>query len=158
MSSFEEFVGARRAALLRTAFLLTGNNEDAEDLVQIALLKAVPKWGRIAEHPEPYVRRILAREAVTRWRARRWRELGTAAVPDGPSSDPDHTRRLAVQAALMALPPGQRTVVVLRFYEDLTERETALALGISIGTVKSQVHAALASLRTRLPGLIDALV
>jgi RNA polymerase sigma-70 factor (sigma-E family) len=157
MGSFEEFVGARRAALLRTAFLLTGNVADAEDLVQVALIKAVPMWGRIAERPEPYVRRILAREAVTRWRARRWRELGTAEVPDAPSSDPDHARRLTVRASLMALPPRQRTVVVLRFYEDLTERETAFALGISVGTVKSQVHAALAALRTRLPGLVDVL-
>ena len=156
--SFAAFVGTRRPALLRTAFLLTGNVEDAEDLVQVALLKAVPQWGRISDRPEPYVRRILAREAVTGWRRRRWRELITSEVPENPTRDPDHARRLAVQAALMALPPRQRAVVVLRFYEDLTERETAVALGISIGTVKSQVRDALVSLRTRLPELVDALV
>lgn len=145
--SFEEFVGARRAALLRTAYLLTGSAEDAEDLVQVALINAVPKWGRIADNPEPYVRKILARESVNRWRSRRWREVHTSDVLQVPAPATGPDDRLALQSALAALAPRQRAVIVLRYYEDLTERETAEALGISIGTVKSQARDALARLR-----------
>jgi hypothetical protein len=79
-ADFEEFVVARRGALLRTAYLLTGNHHDAEDLVQSALIKVVPKWGRIKDRPEPYVRKVLARESVGRWRGRRWREVPTDVV------------------------------------------------------------------------------
>ena len=143
---FDEFVVARMPALLRTAYLLTGSHQDAEDLVQVALMKAVPHWRRIADHPEPYVRRILARESVSRWRGRRWREVHTDRVPetsvDGPNDD-----RLALQQALAGLAPRQRAVIVLRYYEDLTEAETARVLGISVGTVKSQARDALARLR-----------
>jgi RNA polymerase sigma-70 factor (sigma-E family) len=145
--SFEEFVGARRAALLRTAYLLTGSTEDAEDLVQVALINAVPKWGRIADNPEPYVRRILAKESVSRWRGRRWREVHTDVVPEPGTTSGGVDDRLALQSALAALAPRQRAVIVLRYYEDLTERETAEALGISVGTVKSQARDALARLR-----------
>jgi RNA polymerase sigma-70 factor (sigma-E family) len=145
--SFEEFVGARRAALVRTAYLLTGNHADAEDLVQSALIKAVPKWGRIADDPEPYVRQILARESVNRWRVRRWREVHTDRVPETPDLGADLAGRASLRAALAALAPRQRAVIVLRYYEDLTERETAEALGISVGTVKSQARDALARLR-----------
>src|SRR3954453_22775784 len=81
-AEFEEFVVARRGALLRTAYLLTGNHQDAEDLVQSTLIKVVPKWGRIQEGPEPYVRRVLARESISRWRGRRWREVTTDVVPE----------------------------------------------------------------------------
>ena len=144
--SFEEYVAARRGALLRTAYLLTGSHEDAEDLVQVALVKAVPHWKKIADHPEPYVRKVLARESVSRWRRRRWREVHTDRVPetavDGPTDD-----RVALRQALAALPPRQRAVIVLRYYEDLTETETARVLGISVGTVKSQARDALARLR-----------
>jgi RNA polymerase sigma-70 factor (sigma-E family) len=145
--SFEEFVAARRAALLRTAYLLSGSAEDAEDLVQVALINAVPKWGRIADNPEPYVRKILARESANRWRSRRWREVRTDVVPERPGSAVAVDDRLALQSALAALAPRQRAVIVLRYYEDLTERETADALGISVGTVKSQARDALARLR-----------
>ena len=144
--SFEEYVAARRSALLRTAYLLAGHREDAEDLVQVALVKAVPHWGRIADDPEPYVRRILARESVSRWRRRRWREVHTGAVPETQVEEPGDDR-LALQAALARLAPRQRAVIVLRYYEDLTEAETARVLGISVGTVKSQTRDALARLR-----------
>jgi RNA polymerase sigma-70 factor (sigma-E family) len=151
--SFDAFVIARRGALLRTAYLLTGSNEDAEDLVQVALLKAVPKWARIADHPEPYVRQILARESVTRHRRRRWREVTTADLPEtaveGESLDKE-----ALRQALLTLAPRQRAVIVLRYYEDLTERQTAEVLGISVGTVKSQARDALA--RLRLPGVVTS--
>ena len=148
-TSFEEFVVARRPALLRTAYLLTGDLADAEDLVQVALAKAVPHWRRIAHRPEPYVRKILARESVSRWRARRWREVSHDRVPDlvgGPTTDATDDR-LALQAALAELAPRQRAVIVLRYFDDLTEKETAAALGIAVGTVKSQARNALARLR-----------
>ena len=144
--SFEEYVAARRGALLRTAYLLTGSHEDAEDLVQVALIRAVPHWKRIAGHPEPYVRKILARESVSRWRRRRWREVHTDRVPDTAVTEPV-TDRLELQRALARLAPRQRAVIVLRYYEDLTEAETARVLGISVGTVKSQARDALARLR-----------
>ena len=79
-ASFEEFVVARRDALLRTAYLLIGNREDAEDLVQSALIKVVPKWSKIQDRPEGYIRQVLARESVNRWRGRRWREVPTEVV------------------------------------------------------------------------------
>ncbi|HYF74597.1 MAG TPA: SigE family RNA polymerase sigma factor, partial [Nocardioides sp.] len=150
--SFEQYVAARRGALLRTAYLLTGHREDAEDLVQVALVKAVPHWPRIADDPEPYVRKILAHESVSRWRRRRWREVHTDRVPetavDGPSGD-----RVALQQALATLAPRQRAVIVLRYYDDLTERETATTLGIAVGTVKSQARDGLARLRVLVPDL-----
>ena len=144
--SFEEYVAARRGALLRTAFLLTGHHEDAEDLVQVALVKVVPRWSRIADDPEPYVRKVLVHESVSRWRRRRWREVHTDAVPETPVDDPG-ADRLALRDALAHLAPRQRAVIVLRYYEDLTEVETARVLGISVGTVKSQARDALARLR-----------
>lgn len=151
MSSAEEqftaYVGARRPALVRTAYLLTGNAEDAEDLVQAALIKAVPKWGRIADDPEPYVRAILARESVNRWRRRRWREIASDALPETHAVEVDVAGRESLRTALASLAPRQRAVIVLRYYEDMTERQTAEALGISVGTVKSQCRDALARLR-----------
>ncbi len=80
--SFEEFVAGRYAALVRSAYLLVGNRADAEDLVQTALAKVVPVWQRIEEDPERYVRTVLVRESVNRWRRRRWREVGVAVLPD----------------------------------------------------------------------------
>lgn len=150
---FEEFVAARRAALLRTAFLLTGQHDDAEDLVQVALVKAVPRWARIADDPEPYVRRILVNENISRWRGRRWREHATGTVPDRPAPGADLDGREVLRAALQQLAPRQRAVIVLRYYEDLTERQTADLLGIRPGTVKSQARDALARLRELVPGL-----
>ncbi len=144
--SFEEYVAARRSALLRTAYLLTGHHDDAEDLVQVALVKVVPKWSRIADDPEPYVRKVLVHESVSRWRRRRWREVHTDRLPDVPIEGPG-ADRVALQQALARLAPRQRAVVVLRYYEDLTETETARVLGVSVGTVKSQARDALARLR-----------
>ncbi|MGY0386319.1 SigE family RNA polymerase sigma factor [Nocardioides sp. WG-D5] len=150
---FEEFVAGRRPALLRTAFLLTGHAEDAEDLVQTTLIKVVPKWGRIKDNPEAYVRKVLAREATTRWRTRRWRETLVEHLPDQGTGEPNLTWSLTLRDALLRLPPRQRAVIVLRYYDDLTERETAATLGASIGTVKSQTSDALARLRVLLPDL-----
>ena len=149
---FEEFVAARSGALLRTAYLLTGSHQDAEDLVQTALLKAVPRWGRVREH-EPYVRRILVHESVTRWRRRRWRETSTERLPELPARASDVDDRLVLRQALARLAPRQRAVIVLRYFDDLTEAQTADALGISVGTVKSQSRDALARLRALVPHL-----
>ena len=152
-AGFEEFVGARRDALLRTAYLLTGDHHDAEDLVQSALIKVVPKWGRIKDRPEPYVRRVLARESVNRWRERRWREVNAVAVPEGVHHDStDRIDHIALLEELRTLSPRQRAVLVLRYFDDLTEAETAAALGISVGTVKSHARDALARLRSHQSG------
>ncbi len=152
-AGFEEFVAARRQALLRTAYLLTGQHADAEDLVQRALIKAVPHWRRISDNPEPYVRRILARESVSRWRRRRWREISSDDLPETHHEDPDVASREDLRRALAALSPRQRAVIVLRYFEDLTERETADALDLAVGTVKSHARDALAALRRVLPAV-----
>ena len=152
-ADFEEFVAARTDALLRTAYLLTGNHHDAEDLVQSALIKVVPKWARIQDNPERYVRQVLARESVNRWRSRRWREVTTDMVPE--VMHHDSTDRIALLEDLRRLSPRQRAVLVLRYFDDLTEADTATALGISVGTVKSQTSRALAALRARAPQTLD---
>lgn len=151
---FEEFVVARSGALLRTAYLLTGDHHDAEDLVQTALIKAVPRWGKVREH-EPYVRRILVHESISRWRRRRWRETSTDQVAESPLEAQDVDSRLVLREALARLAPRQRAVIVLRYFDDLTEAQTAEVLGISVGTVKSQNRDALARLRELVPGLDD---
>lgn len=148
-ADFEEFVVARRGALLRTAYLLTGNHHDAEDLVQSALIKVVPKWNRIKDRPEPYVRQVLVRDSVSRWRSRRWREVSTDVVPE--ETHHDSTDRIELLEDLRRLSPRQRAVIVLRYFDDLTEVDTAEALGISVGTVKSHVRDALARLRSQQP-------
>lgn len=155
---FEAFVAARYAALLRTAYLLTGDHHDAEDLLQQSLVKAVGAWSRIDGDPEPYVRTILVRQNVSRWRRRRWRELTTDRPPERHTDDVGADERLALHRALGVLAPRQRAVIVLRYYEDLTEAQTADALGIAVGTVKSQTRDALRRLREEIPGLADVRV
>jgi RNA polymerase sigma-70 factor (sigma-E family) len=150
---FEDFVAARQQALLRTAYLLTGHRQDAEDLVQTALIKAVPHWRRITGDPEAYVRRILVRENISRWRGRRWREVSMEYPGEVERHDEDVAGRLALQDALSRLAPRQRAVIVLRYFEDRSEAQTAELLGISPGTVKSQARDALARLRRLVPEL-----
>ena len=147
-------MAARSAALLRTAYLLTGDRHDAEDLVQAALTKVVPRWGRLRE-PEPYVRRILVNESISRWRRRRWRETSVPEVGDVARPGHDVDQQLVLRQALGRLAPRQRAVIVLRYFDDLTEAQTADALGISVGTVKSQSRDALARLRTLVPDLAE---
>ena len=147
-ADFEAFVDARRDALLRTAYLLTGDHHDAEDLVQTTLIKVVPKWGRINHRPEAYVRQVLARESVSRWRSRRWREVSTDVLPDAMHDGQiDSADRIALLEDLRKLSTRQRAVLVLRYFDDLSEADTAAALGISAGTVKSHTRDALAHLR-----------
>ncbi len=150
---FHDFVVARGGALSRTAYLLTGEHHAAEDLVQTALAKAAARWRQIVEHgqPEAYVRRIMINERITWWRRRPARPVAQVPERAGPDEPHQIVDRLALGQALDTLTPRQRTVVVLRFYEDLSEAETATAMGCSIGTVKSQTHVALGHLRRALP-------
>jgi len=144
--SFDDFVVARSDQLLRTAYLLTRDRALAEDLLQTAQAKAWSSWGRIQSRPEPYVRQILVNTYATWWR-RRWNgERATAELPEPGAGDRTHAvdDRSDLWVALGALPRRQRAVVVLRFFEDLTEAETARLFGCTVGTVKSQTHKALA--------------
>src|SRR5262249_52784355 len=137
----------------------TGNREAAEDLVQETYVVMVRRWKHIdANNPEPYVRRILYSRFVDGWRRRRLVELPTENLPEAPADQladqiTATADRLTLIAALAGLAPRQRAVIVLRFYEDLTEVATAEVLGIHPGTVKSQTRAALQRLRELAPGL-----
>jgi RNA polymerase sigma-70 factor (sigma-E family) len=143
-TGFDDFVAARSQALVRTAYLLTRDHALAEDLVQTALAKAWFQWSRI-DNPEPYVRRILVTTYASWWR-RRWNgEIPTEELPEPPA--PHGEDGLDLWDAIGRLPRRQRAVVVLRFYEDLSEAETARLMGSSVGTVKSQTSKALAKLR-----------
>jgi RNA polymerase sigma-70 factor (sigma-E family) len=151
---FGEFVAVRSPELLRLAYVLTGDQYAAEDLLQSALTKAAAHWGRIRGAPEGYVRRILYREQVSWWRRRARRpEMVVADVPERPARDEVVMveARLALRNALLALPPGKRVVLVLRYLEDLPEAQVADILGCSVGTVRSQTHKAIAQLRSVLP-------
>jgi RNA polymerase sigma-70 factor (sigma-E family) len=149
-AGFADFVGARSPRLLRTAYLLTHDWGLAEDLLQTALTRAWEAWRRIEGDPEPYVRRILVNTYSSWWR-RRWNgehpteHLPEPAVPSDPSAVLDERDR--IWQALGALPRRQRAVLVLRYFEDLSEAEIADVLGCSVGTVKSQASRALAKLR-----------
>jgi len=148
--SFEEFVASRGDALWRSAWLLTGESHLAEDLVQTALAKSWPRFDRIGAGFEPYVRRVMFTTYAAWWR-RRWNgERPTGELPDRAALGEDLDGRHDLVAALARLPRGQRAVVVLRWFEDLTEAQTAETLGISVGTVKSQSSRALRTLRTLL--------
>ena len=152
---FREFVAARSGVLFRSAYLLTGQHEAAEDLLQTVLAKVARRWTRIDGPPEAYVRRALHREQISRWR-RRGREVrgvpDTAAVGDHAAAT---DLRVSLAAALRTLTARQRAVVVLRYVEDLSEREVAAVLDVSIGTVRSTAHRALARLRVTCPELVE---
>ncbi|MEV1287166.1 SigE family RNA polymerase sigma factor [Micromonospora sp. NPDC049679] len=151
---FREFVAARSAALLRTAYLLAGDWATAEDLLQTALTKTYLAWKRLGEIEavEPYARRVLVNTATSWWR-RRWHgERPTEVLPERAAPDriEEQLERDALWRHVKALPARQRAVLVLRFYEDLSEAQTAALLDISPGTVKSQTSRALNTLRQRL--------
>ena len=156
-TEFEEFVTARSAALFRTAVLLTGDRQEAQDLVQTALERACRHWPRVAaaEQPDAYVRRILVNSLKDRRRMRRrivevsFDDARPAPQP-GPSPYRQVELRRSMIAALQRLPVGMRSVLVLRYFEDLTEAEIAHALNCSAGTVKSQAARGLARLRASL--------
>ncbi|MDX6745047.1 SigE family RNA polymerase sigma factor [Actinocorallia sp. A-T 12471] len=153
---FDEFVAHRFPALYRYAYVLTGNQHDAEDLVQEALTRTGVAWSRIRrkDDPEGYVRTTMARIMANRWRRPKLEHL-VPGVPETAVDDPGLDRVHEVDgldAALQALPPRMRAVLVLRYFEQLSEEETARALGCSRGTVKSQASRALAKLRA---GMLD---
>ncbi|GAB2870946.1 SigE family RNA polymerase sigma factor [Nocardioides pacificus] len=152
---FDAYVVARTAALSRTAYLLTGDAHLAEDLVQTALFKAARAWHRISGDPDAYVRRILYTQNVSWWRSRRHVRESALGVYDAPAAPVDTALRLTLEEALARLTTRQRTVLVLRYYEDLTEAQTAEVLGIGPGTVKSIGRQALARLRVLAPELSE---
>lgn len=149
---FTTFVREANPSLMRTGWLLTGNTDAAAELVQAAFVKAYLAWDRIDPTTAlAYTRRAMANDNIDRWRKRHG-EVSVADVFDRPVGqfDADIDNQLHVQRMLATLPPQQRRVVVLRYYEDLTEAQTAEVLNISVGTVKSTAHKALAALRTHL--------
>jgi RNA polymerase sigma-70 factor (sigma-E family) len=147
---FTQFVAARSTRLLRLAYLLTRDWASAEDLVQTALARAWFAWDRLSADPEPYVRRIIVHTYASWWR-RRWNgEQPTEDLPEPAISVDPYSRsdnRDELWRALGRLPKRQRAVVVLRYFEDLSEREIADVLQCSVGTVKSQASKALVRLR-----------
>jgi RNA polymerase sigma-70 factor (sigma-E family) len=153
-SEFDAFVAGSGSRLLRTAYLLTGDQRAAEDLLQDALLRVWSRWSRVraADHPLAYARRVLVTTSVSRWRAARTRTAGERLVADPPESPSEQQpgRDDELWRAVLALPPRQRAVMVLGYYEDLTDADTADVLGCTVGTVKSQRAKALRSLRVRL--------
>ncbi len=154
---FCSYVAARSPALLRTAYLLTGNRADAEDLLQAALAKTYLAWDRIREREavDGYVRRVLVNTQTSWWRRRKVDEYATDQLPELPGRDASADQDLhdALWTALSGLPKRQRAMVVLRYYEDLSEAQTAQIMGVSVGTVKSTTSRALLKLRdnTALP-------
>ncbi|MEO3746115.1 SigE family RNA polymerase sigma factor [Plantactinospora sp. B5E13] len=155
---FREFVEVRYTDLLRTAYLLTGSTHAAEDLVQSALIRAMRRW-RDVQEPMAYVRRIMVNERLSRWRRIGSRELLTGVIGDWGRGREPQTRDVAdgvvvrdeLLGALNGLPARMRAVLVLRYWEDLSEAQIAELLGCSVGTVKSQASRGLARLRTVLP-------
>jgi RNA polymerase sigma-70 factor (sigma-E family) len=152
---FAELVEAVWPGLYRTAYLMLGEHQLAEDLVQTALVKLVRVWSRIERQDDPYVyaRAVLANTAASRWRRRRRYDELTAGQRD-PTPAPDPAvavvLRDAVWQALQTLPPRTRAVLVLRYFEDFTEAQIASTLGCSVGSVKSQASRGLSRLRGKL--------
>ncbi|MEU8016630.1 SigE family RNA polymerase sigma factor [Micromonospora parva] len=152
--TFEEYAFARTSALVRLARLLTGDEHRAEDLVQDVLAQAYARWGRISrtDRPDAYVRRMLVNAHRSWWRRRSSREITVAAVLDQ-AGDVDEAAGVAERDALWrlvcALPARQRTVIVLRYYEDLDDASIAEILDCSTGTVRTHAKRALAALRQR---------
>jgi RNA polymerase sigma-70 factor (sigma-E family) len=160
-AAFERYVALRQHALLRTAVLLTGDVHTAEDLLQTALSRLYLSWHRVhrEEAMDAYVRRIMVNQHTSWWR-RAWRHRETAVDPvdlvppqrGGTELAAEVVERAALWRVVQLLPPRQRAAVVLRFYEDLSEAQTAEVLGCSVGTVKASTSRALPKLRPRLAG------
>jgi RNA polymerase sigma-70 factor (sigma-E family) len=149
--AFRDYVTARSASLLRTAYLLTHNRADAEDLVQAALAKTYLAWDRIEDRGavDGYVRRAMVNTQISWWRRRRVEEYPTDDIPEQAVADHagDSELQDTLRRAIERLPRRMRAAVVLRYYEDMTEAEIASVLGVSQGTVKSTVSRAVAKLR-----------
>ena len=157
-ASFTRWASDRQVALLRTAVLLTGDHHRAEDLVQDALAKVAARWGRLRDgHPDAYARQVIVRTNISWWRKQRREVVADPGDRAVTGAEPSVDRRLLLDHALERLTPKQRSTVVLRYYDDLSERETADALGVSLGTVKSTTHDALRRMRESSPELADLL-
>lgn len=157
---FDAFVHAGGQALTRYAYLLVLDAQLAEDLVQQALLEVASRWSRLKDgNPEAYARKVILNGAASRARRRRVLSEDSVAEPPDRAEKSDATgnldQRLLFATVLRKLPPRQRAVLVLRYYDDLTEAETAAVMGCSVGNVKSQSHHALARLRQLVPDLMD---
>lgn len=153
MVDFDDWVAARGPALLRLAYVLTGSRADAEDVVQDALSRALPRWSRIStlDDPDAYVRRMVVNAHVSWWRTMRRREVPVETVRDRAAADgPSTEERDRMWRACQALPPDQRTAIVLRFYEDLDYAEIAALTGVREGSVRSRVSRGVAALRHEL--------
>lgn len=156
-AAFDSFVTSCSDRLVRSAYLLSGDLGHAEDMVQTALMRTARRWRGARANPEAYARRVVVNLAKDRWRdrARRPAEVPLAAEPPVPETaailDRDMLRR-----AMAALPQGQRAVLILRFFDDLSVADTAAALGCTAGTVKSQTARALGSLRAALASSDDS--
>ena len=153
-ADFTAYLQARQGTMLRTAYLLSGDRHQAEDLVQTTFAKLYLAWDRVRdrESVDAYARRILVNEHNSLWR-RAWKrnERPTEVLPEAAIVDQyDDGTGTELWAAVQTLPRKARAVLVLRYYEQLTEAETAEVLGISVGTVKSQTSRALATLRGRI--------
>ncbi|WP_405149158.1 SigE family RNA polymerase sigma factor [Sphaerisporangium sp. NBC_01403] len=146
---FAAFVAARGTSLLRVAYLACGDEREAEDLLQTALERTYQNWDRVRyDNPEPYIRRIIVNGAISRARRRAiLRIIPMHTPPERSAQETDVDLRHMLMDTLRALPPRQRAVIVLRYWEDLSETQTAEVLGCSAGTVKSQASKALAKLR-----------
>jgi RNA polymerase sigma-70 factor (sigma-E family) len=159
-AEFSEFMQGRWKQLVRLGYGLTGDQQLAEDLAQTALARAYAAWPRVRRtgNPDAYVRRIMLNANYGRFRKRRVAERLTDSVPDraGLDATRQHDDRSALLAALAALPSGQRAAVVLRYWLDMTETETAAAMGCSVGNVKSQASRALTKLRLS-DGLVEGM-
>jgi RNA polymerase sigma-70 factor (sigma-E family) len=155
IGDYEVFVATRAQALLRYGYVLTGNPHDAADLMQEALVRLRTAWSRVhnKREPEAFVRTTMARLHISAWRRRR-RETLVATMPEQAYDDSSFDIaevRDGMWQALTALPRRQRAVLVLRYYECLTDKEIAGILKVSRGTVRSQAARALEKLRSRLP-------
>lgn len=152
---FTEWVAGHQRQLLRSAYLQCGDLQRAEDLVQDALVKVALRWSRLRTgNPAAYARTIIVRDNISWWRRHR-REFATAEPREAPVRSSDPETAMVVRGSLARLTPRQRAVVVLRHFDDLTERETADVLGVSVGTVKSTNATALGRLRDGAPELLD---
>jgi RNA polymerase sigma-70 factor (sigma-E family) len=150
--SFEAWARARQQTMVRNAYLLTGDFQRAEDLVQEALIRAAERWDLLeGGNPDAWVRTVVYRQNVSWWR-RNGRESAVEHVPET-SSQAQGDSSLLLASALARLTPGQRAVMVLRFVEDRSVAETAAALGVTEGTVKKQTALAVDRLRELAPEL-----
>ena len=147
---FAVYVQARQRAMVRFAYLLTGDAHEAEDLVQSAFAKVYRRWDAISGFPDAYVRRTIVNENASRWRrAWRHREVVDSRLVEvvDPAGREVAGHDAQLWARVLGLPRQQRAVIVLRYYEDLTEAQTAEVLGCTVGTVKSHASRALGALR-----------